>query len=57
MTYVEVLMSTIQKTLTTNIKIHKLDDNVIMEIFYDAIVDSIIDDLGKAGYTIISKQQ
>ena len=50
-------MDTIQKTLTTHIKIHKLDDNVIMEIFYDGIIDSIIADLAKAGYTIINKQQ
>jgi len=55
--YEEIVIKTLQNVLTTAIKIHKLDEHVIMEIFYPAIVDAIIADLDDSGYTITDKQQ
>jgi hypothetical protein len=50
--YFNILMKSLQNTLTTNVKIHRLDEHNVMEIFYESIVDTIVDDLAKAGYTI-----
>lgn len=52
MEYVDILMKTLQNTLATHVKMHKLDEHFIMEIFYEGICDSIVDDLAKEGYTI-----
>jgi hypothetical protein len=52
MSYVDILMKTLQNTLATQIKMHKIDEHFIMEIFYEGICDSIVDDLAKEGYTI-----
>ena len=57
MSHEDVLMKSLQNTLATHVKMHKIDEHFIMEIFYEGIVDVIVDDLKKAGYTIISKHQ
>ena len=55
--YSDIIIKTLQDSLTQNIKMHQINEHFIMEIMYDAILDSIVDDLDKAGYTIINKQQ
>jgi hypothetical protein len=57
MNYKQIIEKTLQNALTTHVKIHKLDEHVVMEIFYDSIVDAIVADLDDSGYTIIDKQQ
>ena len=57
MNYSEIIMISLQNSLSQNVKIHKLDEHFVMEIMYEAILDLIVDDLDKAGYTIVSKQQ
>jgi len=57
MSYLEIIMKSLQNSFTTQVKLHKLEDSVIMEIFYEEILDLIVDDLDKAGYTIVNKQQ
>jgi hypothetical protein len=55
--YSDIIIKTLQDSLTQNIKMHQINEHFIMEIMYEAILDSIVDDLDKAGYTIINKQQ
>jgi deoxyadenosine/deoxycytidine kinase len=57
MSYLETLMNSLQNSFTTQVKLHTINDNTIMEIFYEEIVEMLVDDLDKAGYTIINKQQ
>lgn len=57
MNYSKIIMESLQNSLTTQVKLHNIDNNVIMEIFYEEIVEMLVDDLNKAGYTIINKQQ
>jgi hypothetical protein len=57
MNYKEVIEKTLQNALTAHVKIHKLDEHVVMEIFYEKIVNTIVADLDDSGYTILSKQQ
>ena len=57
MEYKEIISKSLQVSATTGIQIHPLDDFFVMEIHYDDITNLIVDDLNKAGYTIVSKQQ
>jgi hypothetical protein len=57
MDYKGIMAKSLQHSSANKIKIHPMEDVYIMEIYYDDIVNSMVDDLDKAGYTIISKQQ
>lgn len=57
MNYSEIIMLSLQNSLSQNVKMHKLNEHFVMEIMYEAILDLIVDDLDKAGYTIVSKHQ
>lgn len=57
MNYQDIIIKTLQNSLPINVKMHKLDEHFVMEIMYEAILDSIVDDLNKAGYTIVNKHQ
>jgi len=55
--YKKIIETTLQNSLTEHVKVHRLDEHFVMEIFYDSIVDAIVADLDDSGYTIIDKQQ
>ena len=50
--YEEIIIKTLQNVIPTAIKMHKLDEHFVMEIMYETILDTIVDDLAKEGYTI-----
>lgn len=48
----DIIINAIHKHAPNAINMHKINDNFIMDIDYDILVDSIIDDLDNNGYTI-----
>ena len=57
MEYKAIMAKSLQHSSANKIQIHPMEDVYIMEIYYDDIINSMVDDLGKAGYTIVSRQQ
>jgi len=57
MEYKEIMAKSLQHSSANKIQIHPMEDVYIMEIYYDDIINLMVDDLGKAGYTIVSRQQ
>lgn len=55
--YKDIIKKSLQNTAPTSVQMHKIENHFIMDIDYNVIVDSIVDDLTKAGYTINDKQQ
>ena len=53
MEYKEIMAKSIQHCSTTAIQIHPIEDFYIMEIHYEDIVNSIVDNLNRNGYTVI----
>ncbi len=53
----DIIINAIHKHAPTAINMHKINDNFIMNIDYDVLVDSILDDLSNNGYTIITTHQ
>lgn len=52
MNYADIIMKSLQHSLAKNVKMHKIEEHFVMEIMYEAILDTIVDDLSKEGYTI-----
>lgn len=50
--HTSIIIKTLQEILPIAVKVHKLDEHVVLEIFYEGIVDSILASLTKEGYTI-----
>ena len=53
MTYKKVIAKTLQDKAPIAVNMHKIENHFIMDINYDLIVDSIVDELESNGYTII----
>lgn len=53
MIYKKIIETTLQKHAPTSVNMHKIENHFIMEIDYDVIVNAIVDELGKEGYTIV----
>lgn len=53
MQYKDIIAIALQSCATTAINIHPIDGLFIMEIDYDIIIKTIVDDLNRNGYTII----
>lgn len=53
MSYKEIIAKTLQEHGPTAINMHKIDNHFIMDIDYNIIVDSIVDNLKSNGYNII----
>lgn len=51
----DIVINAIHKYAPTAINMHKIDNNFIMDIDYDVLVDSIINDLDLNGYEIKEK--
>ena len=52
MNYIDVISKSLQKSLTDHLEVHRVNEHFILEITYDLIVDMLVDDLAKEGYTI-----
>jgi recombinational DNA repair protein RecT len=53
MNHKKVIEHTLQKYAPTSVNMHKIENHFVMEIDYDVIVNAIVDELSKEGYTII----
>lgn len=53
--YFDVIANSLQKTTPDSVKMHKVENHFIMDIDYDVVVKSIIDDLDINGFSIIKK--
>jgi hypothetical protein len=56
MSYEDVIAKSLQNCARTAFNIHPIDDVLIMEINYDVLVKTIVDDLESNGYTITTHQ-
>lgn len=56
MNYQDIIAKSLQKCATTAFQMHPVDSYFIMEINYEIIVNTIIDDLNSNGYNIIKQQ-
>jgi hypothetical protein len=54
--YKDIIKKSLQNTAPTSVQMHKIENHFIMEIDYDIIVNSIVDDLQSNGYTISTGQ-
>ena len=54
MNYKNIMANSLQESATTDIQIHPMDNLYIMEINYDNIINLMVENLYKAGYTIIT---
>jgi hypothetical protein len=54
--YKDIIKKSLQNTAPTSVQMHKIENHFIMEIDYDIIVNSIVDDLQSNGYTINTGQ-
>ena len=52
MNYKKVIEQALQKYAPISVNMHKIENHFIMEIDYDVIINAIVDELGKEGYTI-----
>lgn len=52
----DIIINAIHKHAPTAINMHKVNEHFIMDIDYDVLVDSILDDLSSNGYTITMHQ-
>lgn len=50
--YKDIIKKSLQNTAPISVQMHKIENHFIMEIDYDTIVNSIVDDLNEAGYNI-----
>ena len=54
MSYKDIMAKSLQESATTEIHIHPMDNLYIMEINYENIINLMVENLFKAGYTIIT---
>lgn len=52
MEYKEIIEQSLQQFTPNHIKMHKVNEHFILDIDYDVIVNGIVDNLTKYGYTI-----
>ena len=55
MEYKAIMAKSLQHSSANKIQIHPIEDVYIMKIYYDDIINSMVDDIGKAGYTMPKK--
>ena len=53
MSYKDIITKSLQNSAPNSINMHRIENHFIMDIDYEVIVSSIVDELNRNGYTIV----